>query len=213
MPKSKQKTARIGRPRSTAAASHGDIMDAVYGLLRKIPARELTMEAVAKRANVGKPTLYKWWPSKPALIMAMFHERFDGILEVPEATTAERALGARMQHLISQCNGLFGRVIADLIAEGQSDPSILQELFESHIRPRRAAAVIDIERGIASGEFLAGTDPELLLDAIVAPVYLRLLLRQNELAQEYGERVIDQALLGVRNPLYRPRPNQDPQKR
>ena len=117
MPQSKPRPVPIGRPRSEAAVSHAAIMDAVHGLLKEKPARDLTMDAVAKRAGVGKPTLYKWWPSKASLIMAMFHERFGAILEVPEAATAEEALRTRVKHLIAQCNGLFGKVIADLIAE------------------------------------------------------------------------------------------------
>jgi len=203
MRKAKSKPVTIGRPRSKAAVSHAAIMDAVYKLLKEKPARDLTMDAVAKQAGVGKPTLYKWWSSKAALIMAMFSERFGGILEVPEGTTAEEALRTRVSHLITQCNGLFGKVVADLIAEGQGDPSILKELYESHIRPRRASALADIERGIASGEFLAGTNPELLLDAIVAPLYLRLLLRHHALTEEYGKQVIDQALRGFRTPKWR----------
>ena len=203
MPKAQSKAVLIGRPRGEAAVSHAAIMDAVYGLLKEKPARDLTMDAVAKRAGVGKPTLYKWWSSKPALIMAMFHERFGSILEVTEATTAEEALRIRVRHLVTQCNGLFGKVVADLIAEGQGDPSILKELYESHIRPGRASTVADIERGIASGEFLAGTAPELLMDAIFAPVYLRLLLRHPALTEEYGKQVLDQALVGTRNPKWR----------
>jgi AcrR family transcriptional regulator len=200
VPKTKPRPAPIGRPRSEAAASHAAIMNAVYGLLKEKPARDLTMDAIAKRAGVGKPTLYKWWPSKAALIMAMFHERFNALLEVPEAISAEEALRTRVKHLVAQCNGLFGKVVADLIAEGQGDPSILKELYETHIRARRASTVADIERGIASGEFLAGTDPELLLDAIVAPMYLRLLLRHPALTEQYGKQLIDQALLGIRTP-------------
>ena len=204
MPTANSKPIPIGRPRSEAAVSHAGIMDAVYALLKEKPARDLTMDAVAKRAKVGKPTLYKWWPSKAALIMAMFHERFGAILEVPEAATAEEALRIRVKHLIAQCNGLFGKVVSDLIAEGQGDPSILKELYESHIRPRRASTMADIERGIASGEFTAETKPELLLDAIVAPVYLRLLLRYPALTQEYGKQVLDQALRSIRAPKWRP---------
>jgi len=199
MPKAKSKPVTIGRPRSEAAASHSAIMDAVYDLLREKPARDLTMDAVAKRAGVGKPTLYKWWPSKAALIMTMFHERLAGKLEAPEATTAEEALRTRIRHLIVQSNGLFGKVVADLIAEGQADPSILKELYERHIRPRRASTAADIERGIASGEFLAGTNSELLIDAIFAPVYVRLLLRSAPLTEAYGNQLIDQALLGLRS--------------
>jgi AcrR family transcriptional regulator len=173
-------------------------MDAVYELLTERPARDLTMEAVAKRANVGKPTLYKWWPSKAALIMAMFYERLAGQLEAPAAATAEEAIRAKMRRLIKELNGLFGKVMADLIAEGQSDPAILQELYERHIHLRRASTVEDIERGKAAGEFSAATDAELLVDAIFAPVYYRLLLRFAPLTEKYGNELIDQVLLGVR---------------
>src|ERR1700677_4044484 len=155
----------MGRPRSEAAVSHAEIMDAVSELLKEKPARDLTMDAVAKRAGVGKPTLYKWWPSKAALIMAMFHDRFNAILEVPEATSAEEALRkgeapcCPMQWFVRKGRRRLDR-------GGSGDPSILTELYESHIRPRRASTMADIERGIASGEFRAGTDPELLLDVI-----------------------------------------------
>ena len=194
----------MGRPRSEAAASHAAIMEAVAGLLKEFPARDLTMEAVAKRAGVGKPTLYKWWPSKAALILAMFQERFNVIVELPETSTEEEALHTRVKRLIAECHGLFGKVVADLIAEGQADPLILKELYENHIRPRRASAIAGIERGIASGEFVAGTNSELLLDAIVAPIYLRLLLRHTALTEEYGNELINRALASVRRPQRSP---------
>ena len=198
MPGSAHKSMRVGRPRGEVAVSHEAIMDAVYGLLEEKPARELTMEAVAKRANVGKPTLYKWWPSKAALIMAMFHERLDQPLEIPVTATAEEAIRARMRRLIRVVNGLFGKVVGELIAEGQSDPEILREFYERHVSLRRASAVAEIERGKVAGEFSADTDAELLVDAIFAPVYYRLLLRFAPLTEKYGNELIDQVLLGVR---------------
>jgi AcrR family transcriptional regulator len=189
---------RLGRPPGETAVSHAAIMDAVYELLREKSARDLTMEAVAKRANVGKPTVYKWWPTKAALIMAMFHERLDRPSEFPVTVTAEEALRAKMRRLINVVNGLVGKVVRELIAEGQSDPEILREFYEQHVSLRRAAVVEDIERGKALGEFSADTNAELLVDAIVAPVYYRLLLRFAPLTEEYGNDLIDQALLGVR---------------
>ncbi|MDR3727571.1 MAG: TetR/AcrR family transcriptional regulator [Terracidiphilus sp.] len=178
--------------------SHSAIMDAVYELLQEKSARELTMEAIAQRAKVGKPTLYKWWPSKDALIMAMFHERLAGHFESPTASTAEEAIRTKMRRLIAQFNGLFGKVMADLIAEGQSDSAILQELYERHIRLRRASTVADIERGKLAGEFSTDTDAELLVDAIFAPVYYRLLFCFAPLTEKYGNDLIDQVLTGVR---------------
>jgi Tetracyclin repressor-like, C-terminal domain len=81
--------------------------------------------------------------------------------------------------------------------EGQSDPAFLQELYEQHIRLRRASTVEDIERGKEAGEFSAATDAELLVDAIIAPVYYRLLLRFAPLTETYGNDLIDHVLLGV----------------
>lgn len=190
--------ARVGRPPSDAAASHAAIMDAVYELLKEKSASQLTMEAVAKRAKVGKPTLYKWWPSKAALIMAMFHERLAGELVVPHTATVEETIRVKALHLIKEFNGLFGKVMADLIAEGQSDPSILRELFESHIRIRRASTVADIEQAKAKGELASDADAELLIDAIFGPIYYGLLLRHTPLTEQYGNDLIDQVFRGVR---------------
>jgi len=200
----KAKPSHIGRPRSETAASHAAIMDAVYELLKTKSVRDLSMDAIAKRANVGKPTLYKWWPSKAALILAMFHERIVRQSEAPVAATAEEVIRAKMRRLIREVNGLFGKVVADLIAEGQSDPSILRDFYERHVNLRRASAVADIERGKLAGEFSADTDPELLVEAIFGPVYYRLLLRFAPLTEKYGNDLIDQVLLGVRKEQKRP---------
>ena len=103
-----------------------------------------------------------------------------------------------MRRLIKVVNGLFGKVVGELIAEGQSDPDILREFYERHVSLRRASAVAEIERGKATGEFSTETDAELLVDTIFAPVYYRLLLRFAPLTEKYGNDLIDQVLLGVR---------------
>ena len=118
--------------------------------------------------------------------------------EVPVTATAEEGLRTKMRRLIAEFNGLFGKVMADLIAEGQSDPAVLRELYEGHIRVRRASTVADIERGKANGELIAATNAELLVDAIFGPVYYRLLLRLGNLTEQYGNDLIDQALQGLR---------------
>jgi AcrR family transcriptional regulator len=199
MPETELNPLRPGRPRSDAAESHAAIMDSVYELLQRMSVRDLTMEAVARRARVGKPTLYKWWPSKAALVMAMFQERFAGKAEAVGAGTAEQALRNKVRVLIQESNGLFGKVMAELIAEGQSEPSVLQELYDQHMSRRRAATIADVERGKASGEFLADTDSELLLDSIIGPIYFRLLLKFAPLTERYGEELVDQVLRGLRS--------------
>jgi AcrR family transcriptional regulator len=190
--------ARVGRPRSETAGAHAEIMDAVYALLQERSVRDLSMEIVAKRAGVSKPTLYKWWPTKAALILAMFHERMVGSVDLSQATTTEAIIRAKARHLADAFNGLFGKVTAELIAEGQSEPAVLQELFDSHISERRQAAIADIERGKRDGELSADANPELIVDAIFGTLYYRLLLRLTPLTREYADSLVDLALKGLR---------------
>jgi len=176
-------------------------MDAVYALLQETSVRDLTMEAVAKRAGVGKPTLYKWWPTKAALVFAMFHERLAGEGKALQAETAEATIRVKIRRLVAEFRGLFGKVMAELIAEGQSDPAILRELYERHIQGRRSATIADIERGKASGEFKADVDAEVLVDEIIGPIYYRQLLRFAPLSEEYGDKLVDQVLRGLRSEM------------
>src|SRR5437773_2575001 len=168
---------RKGRPPSDRAASHAAIMDTVYTLLQEKSVRDLTMEEVAKRAKVGKPTLYKWWPTKATLVLAMLCERMAPNLEQPSDLTAEASLRFRVQSLIDAFNGPFGTIVAGLIAESQSEAGILQQFFDRWVSPRRTAALAELQRGRQAGEAWREAAPELLNDAIFGALYYRLLLR------------------------------------
>src|SRR5579872_4111124 len=186
--------ARKGRPPSEMAASHSAIMDAVYTLLQEKSVRDLTIEEVAKRARVGKPTLYKWWPTKATLVLAMLCERMAPNLEMLTVLSAEESLRFRVQRLIDAFNGPFGKIVAGLIAEGQSEPAILQEFFDRWVSPRRNATLADLQRGKNAGELRSETEPELLNDAIFGAIYYRLLLRSGPLTKRFGEELVEHVL-------------------
>ena len=188
-----------GRPRSETAESHNAVMDAVYDFLKERSVRELTMEGIAERANVGKPTLYKWWPTKAALVLAVFQERVAGDPEPIMADTAEATIRAMMHRLVRRFNGMFGKVMADLIAEGQSDPTVLHELYENHLRRRREAVVAEVERGKQRGEFLKTVNSELLVDALFGPIYYRLLIKSSPLTEDYVDQLSTQVFQGHRS--------------
>src|SRR5258708_27844928 len=103
---------RKGRPPSEMAASHAAIMDAVYALLQEKSIRDLTIEEVARRAKVGKPTIYKWWPTKATLVLAMLCERMAPNLEKPTGLTAEKSLRFRVRRLIDPVNAPFVQIVA-----------------------------------------------------------------------------------------------------
>ena len=199
MTKNVLRAARKGRPPSEMAASHAVIMDAVYALLQEKSVRDLTMEAVAKRAGVGKPTLYKWWPTKATLVLAMLCERMAPKLEKATVLNAEESLRFRARSLIKAFNGPFGRIVAGLIAEGQSEPAVLQEFFDRWISPRRNATITDLQRGKDAGELRSETEPELLNDAIFGAIYYRMLLRSGPLTRRFGEDLVEQVILGHRS--------------
>src|SRR3989449_2757860 len=190
---------RKGRPPSEMAASHGAIIDAVYSLLQEKSVRDLTMEEVAKRAKVGKPTLYKWWPTKATLVLAMLCERMAPNLEKPTGLSAEESLRFRVRRLIDAFNGPFGKIVAGLIAEGQSEPAILQEFFDRWVSPRRNATIADLERGKNARELGSETEPELVNDAIFGAIYYRMLLRSGPLTRRFGEELVEQVIRGHRS--------------
>jgi AcrR family transcriptional regulator len=182
-----------GRPRSEAAEKA--MMDAIYAFLQERSVRELTMEGIAERANVGKPTLYKWWPSKAALVMTVLQER---LVPKPEPISARTSEAATHMHRIVRAFNGIGKVFADLIAEGQNDPSLLRELYERHLGRRREALVDEIERGKQAGEFLAEVDSDLLVDSLIGPIYYRLLMKTAPLTEASVDQLLAQLMLGKR---------------
>jgi AcrR family transcriptional regulator len=181
------------------AASHAAIMDAVYALLQEKSVRDLTMEEVAKLSRVGKPTLYKWWPTKATLVLAMLCERMAPNLEKTTALTAEASLRFRVRRLIDAFNGPFGKIVAGLIAESQSEPAIRQAFVDRWVGPRRAATIADLQRGKNAGELRSDTEPDLLNDAIFGAIYYRFLLGLGPFTRRFGEELVEHCIGGHRS--------------
>jgi len=189
---------RRGRPRSAAAASHDTILAAVYDLLHQKSVRDLTIEEVARRAGVGKPTIYKWWPSKAALVMDMLDARIVEDLPAP-GRNSEKAIRGLVTEVVRRFNGFPGKVAMEILAEGQSEPSVLQEYRDRYLSKRRACVTEVIERAQASGEFRKDIDPQVLIDMIFGPIYYRRLVRHLKLDQRFADEVVRHALAYVRS--------------
>jgi AcrR family transcriptional regulator len=188
-----------GRPRSTSAASHDAILDAVYDILQEKSVRDLTIEEVARRAQVGKPTIYKWWASKATLVLDMIEERMVEAQSAPTPHTAEELIRTQVTELIQLLNGFFGKVAAGIIAEGQSDPEVLEAYRERYLRRRRALTKSKIEQAQANGEFAAQIDADLLIDMIYGPIYYRFLIKHQTLDQEFANALVDHILASLKS--------------
>src|ERR1043165_3579913 len=67
-------------PRRRSEKSRVAIIDATRALLLERGFDGLSIEAVAARAGVGKQTIYRWWPRRPALVADVLLEDADEIL-------------------------------------------------------------------------------------------------------------------------------------
>jgi Tetracyclin repressor-like, C-terminal domain len=130
------------------------------------------------------------------LVLAMLCERMAPNLDTPTNLTAEESLRFRVRRLIDAFTGPFGKIVAGLIAEGQSEPAVLQEFFDRWVGPRRNATIADLQRGKDAGELRSEIDPGLLNDAIFGAIYYRFLLRSGPLTRRFGEELVEQVLRG-----------------
>jgi AcrR family transcriptional regulator len=189
-------TKRIGRPRSEE--SKAAILEATWKLLKTTTLRDLSIEAIARESGVGKTTIYRWWPSKVAVVMDAFVENVLSVTPFPEDLSATEAIRAQMTSLVQAFSGEYGRIVAQIIAEGQADPDALASYRDRFIYPRRAAASAIIQRGIESGEFDPSLDPELAIDILYGSIYFRLLVGHLPLDQQFAEELPRWALKALK---------------
>jgi AcrR family transcriptional regulator len=171
------------------------ITDAVLHELAEQGYGRLSMEAVAKRAGVGKSALYRRWGSKDEMIAAVITE-FSVTRAADVDTGSLRGdLRETMQALIGWLtHPLFSRILPDLIAEDMRNPERSRSTRESIGRSRREVGEVMLRRAIARGELPEDLDLELALDVLAAPIYWRLVVRQAEAEPDYVDRLVDYAL-------------------
>jgi AcrR family transcriptional regulator len=178
-------TASPGSPRSEA--SRLAVLEATISLLNSTTVRELTIEAIAHKAGVGKTTIYRWWPSKTAVAIEAFIDVMLPNTPVPHTKSAGEDISNHLSLLVRRYNGKLGRIVAELLAEGQSEPEMLADFRQRFFAGRRVAIREVIERGIKSGEFDSKLDVEIALDTLYGAIYFRLILGHLPLDQEFGK--------------------------
>lgn len=142
--------------------SHEAILEAAEAILAEQGYAGFSIEAVARRAKAGKPTIYRWWPSKAHLLLDVYTRLKESMLE-PDTGTLEGDLRTFLRNLLAFWAGAPGDVFRSLIAEAQTDEKASEALREYCVdRIRHTAGLI--ERAKARGEVaeevdsLAGSD-------------------------------------------------------
>ncbi|AEP08847.1 TetR/AcrR family transcriptional regulator [Micavibrio aeruginosavorus] len=178
---------KSGRPRSEE--SRKAILDATRRLMLHTPLRDLSIEAIARKAGVGKTTIYRWWPNKVAVVIEAFSDQLD--LHTPHLTevsmTTTDALMAQVDKMIRHLRGRNGRIIADIMAEAQADEGVMALFQAFYMDTRKQALQHIVYQGQRSGEFGAVIAPDIAADMIMGPVFFRLLTTRDGLDERFIE--------------------------
>jgi AcrR family transcriptional regulator len=159
-------------------------------LLQQTGFPDLSIESIAADADVGKATVYRWWPNKAALVADAFSSSADEELRFPDTGSVRSDVSVQMKHLVRIFRGRRGRIVAALIGGGQSDPELIEAFRDRFMMPRRHEAYGILRRGIARGELPEDLDLDLTLDTLYGALYMRFLIRQTGLTDAFVDQVV-----------------------
>lgn len=179
--------------------SHRAILAATIALIAEHGYDRVSIEAIAKRAGVGKQTIYRWWPSKGAVALEALDDSLATVVDFRDTGDIVEDLRHHMQGVTQLIGSTqLGPVIQGLIAAAQSDPALSRAHHERVIEPANVAWLDRIARAQKSGEIRADADPQEIIDMLFGAMYFRLMLHTRPLKPEQIDAALDIAINGLR---------------
>lgn len=173
---------RPGRPRSEQADEA--ILRAARELILEFGIQSFSMDTLALRAGVSKPTIYRRWGTKEELLtdaigyaseQTVIPDTGDALLDLRQLL--EQMLGSLEERFEGNLASAH-KMVAGIVDSHQS----LQQYEENFIRPRRRAYQEIIERGKRSGQIREDADEETLIDLVSGSYFYCLLFKPQEMA-------------------------------
>jgi len=190
-------TARRSIGATRNPATEEAILMAATEILAEAGYGGFSIEAVARRAKAGKPTIYRWWPSKAHLLLDVYQRLKDVDMVEPDTGTLEGDLVAFLTNLADFWDGTPGRIFCSLVAEAQTDATAAAAL-SAYTADRVAHTSALFERARARNELrpdadsLAASD---LLSAFAWKLVLTGRLKDQELRIKAVARTMARGLL------------------
>jgi AcrR family transcriptional regulator len=174
------------------------IESAFFAELAEVGYGRLSIDAVAKRAAVGKAAVYRRWRSKLDMTIALVSKTAVAAIDVPDTGTL---LGDVRQYLRNGrdalTNPLVRRIVPDLLAEAIRNPELANVLAETVREPRRIKATELFERAAQRGELADDTNPDLSLDMLAGPLYWRLSVMQLPVGDDYCDQLAERIVATI----------------
>jgi AcrR family transcriptional regulator len=175
------------------------ILDAAVALIGDLGYEQTSVEAIAKRAGVGKQTIYRWWPSKGAVALEALVESLGTVVDFADTGDIVEDLRAHMTGVTNLLNSTrLGPVVQGLIAAAQSDPSISRAHLDKVIEPANTFWLARIARAQADGELRAAADPQTVIEMLFGAMYFRLLVNTRPSKPEQIDAALNIAFQGLR---------------
>src|SRR5882757_10406898 len=144
-PVSPAAAARRGRPRSTETTTA--ILESAYALTATTGLAATTIDAIARHSNVSKMTIYKWWPSREALLIDAFLNQASLMLPLSGTGKPAARLKRHAAAYAEALQGEFGKVQLAVISECISKTGSAEIFYERYLDFRRTATVEIIAAG------------------------------------------------------------------
>ena len=187
-----------GRPRDLQVREA--ILRAAREIIEASGPAGLTMEGIAARAGVGKPTVYRWWADRHAVAMdAMMQEHGDPAAMSPQrkGRVAIKALQRQLETVAEVFASRAGRNMASMLAAADSD-SELAKTFRNHfVMARREEGRSLLNEAVANGELRNGIDIDVALDMIYGALFFRLLMGHATLDRGAVQKILAHAIGGL----------------
>ncbi|GHG42203.1 TetR/AcrR family transcriptional regulator [Streptomyces zaomyceticus] len=183
------------------------IFDAALALVSETGYAKTTIEGIAARAGVGKQTIYRWWPSKAAVLLDAFLDLAaqanealggDADSEIPDTGDLAADLRYVLRATVDEMNNpTFDAPTRALAAEGIVDPELGARFTEALLEPQLRYYVRRIEAAQAAGDVDPDVDPRIALELLVGPLHHRWIHRTLPLTHAYADALVDLALRGL----------------
>ncbi|MFD7558434.1 TetR/AcrR family transcriptional regulator [Streptomyces sp. NPDC059835] len=182
------------------------ILDASLALVGEVGYNKLTIEAIAARAGVGKQTIYRWWPSKAAVLLdaslALAGEA-EGEAEwsgFPDTGDLTADLKSVLRATVDQFNDeKYAAPARALTAAGAADPELGAQFTERLLEPQLALYEARLRTAREAGQLAPDTDLRLTVEMLVGPLTYRWLQRTGPLTHAFTDALVDRVLGGVAN--------------
>lgn len=184
--------AKKGRPRSEK--SRKAILNATNKLLLQTSVQELSIESIAKKAKVGKTTIYRWWPNKTAVVMDALANQPGMQSPLPTASSHKEAIVMQMDKLIRLVDSNNGQTIAQLFSEAQASEVSLKIFKDNLLEPLMDAIRYSIEEGQKNGEFRKDITADLSIDMLCGPIFFRLMAHAGDLNEDFRKTYPNEAI-------------------